>query len=193
MLLDSGAEINRPNISNITPLFYAISRGRSEVAEILLARAADPNPPATVVGYEELTLLHLACQNGNHKIVSGLIDNGAVLDAVDKRGVTALYLSMEKEHNNIFHLLLEKGASVNPPNYGGFALLKLAVDMNKMYLLNELLDNGGMASFMNEKQETVMHYCCQNNKLFAAATFIDRNADVLIKNQVIGNFGYFVW
>uniref|UniRef100_A0A8D0DB57 E3 ubiquitin-protein ligase HACE1 n=1 Tax=Sander lucioperca TaxID=283035 RepID=A0A8D0DB57_SANLU len=39
-LLDSGADINRPNISGATPLYFACSHGQRDTAQILLSRGA---------------------------------------------------------------------------------------------------------------------------------------------------------
>uniref|UniRef100_A0A672FY45 E3 ubiquitin-protein ligase HACE1 n=1 Tax=Salarias fasciatus TaxID=181472 RepID=A0A672FY45_SALFA len=39
-LLDSGADINRPNVSGATPLYFACSHGQRDTAQILLSRGA---------------------------------------------------------------------------------------------------------------------------------------------------------
>ncbi|XP_071382573.1 E3 ubiquitin-protein ligase HACE1 isoform X4 [Centroberyx affinis] len=39
-LLDSGADINRPNVSGATPLYFACSHGQRDTAQILLSRSA---------------------------------------------------------------------------------------------------------------------------------------------------------
>uniref|UniRef100_A0A8C4Z582 E3 ubiquitin-protein ligase HACE1 n=1 Tax=Gadus morhua TaxID=8049 RepID=A0A8C4Z582_GADMO len=58
-LLDSGADINRPNVSGATPLYFACSHGQRDTAQILLSRAAKYLPDRNGV-----TPLDLCVQGG---------------------------------------------------------------------------------------------------------------------------------
>jgi hypothetical protein len=58
------------------------------------------------------TVLHLASLNGNTKLVVGLINSGARINARDGIGQTALTLSLHKEHFNTAKKLIENGASL---------------------------------------------------------------------------------
>jgi hypothetical protein len=56
--------------------------------------------------------LHLAALNGNTKLVVGLINSGARINARDGIGQTALTLALHKEHFNTVKKLIENGASL---------------------------------------------------------------------------------
>ncbi|XP_050749753.1 E3 ubiquitin-protein ligase HACE1 isoform X4 [Gymnogyps californianus] len=58
-LLDSGADINRPNVSGATPLYFACSHGQRDTAQILLMRGAKYLPDKNGV-----TPLDLCVQGG---------------------------------------------------------------------------------------------------------------------------------
>ncbi|XP_018409042.1 PREDICTED: E3 ubiquitin-protein ligase HACE1 isoform X3 [Nanorana parkeri] len=58
-LLDSGADINRPNVSGATPLYFACSHGQRDTAQILLLRGAKYLPDRNGV-----TPLDLCVQGG---------------------------------------------------------------------------------------------------------------------------------
>uniref|UniRef100_A0A3B3ST66 E3 ubiquitin-protein ligase HACE1 n=1 Tax=Paramormyrops kingsleyae TaxID=1676925 RepID=A0A3B3ST66_9TELE len=58
-LLDSGADINRPNVSGATPLYFACSHGQRDTAQILLSRGAKYLPDKNGV-----TPLDLCVQGG---------------------------------------------------------------------------------------------------------------------------------
>uniref|UniRef100_A0A2K5R307 E3 ubiquitin-protein ligase HACE1 n=1 Tax=Cebus imitator TaxID=2715852 RepID=A0A2K5R307_CEBIM len=58
-LLDSGADINRPNVSGATPLYFACSHGQRDTAQILLLRGAKYLPDKNGV-----TPLDLCVQGG---------------------------------------------------------------------------------------------------------------------------------
>uniref|UniRef100_A0A6Q2X443 E3 ubiquitin-protein ligase HACE1 n=1 Tax=Esox lucius TaxID=8010 RepID=A0A6Q2X443_ESOLU len=58
-LLDSGADINRPNVSGATPLYFACSHGQRDTAQILLSRGAKYLPDKNGI-----TPLDLCVQGG---------------------------------------------------------------------------------------------------------------------------------
>uniref|UniRef100_A0A3B4E219 E3 ubiquitin-protein ligase HACE1 n=1 Tax=Pygocentrus nattereri TaxID=42514 RepID=A0A3B4E219_PYGNA len=58
-LLDSGADINRPNVSGATPLYFACSHGQRDTAQILLLRGAKYLPDKNGI-----TPLDLCVQGG---------------------------------------------------------------------------------------------------------------------------------
>ncbi|XP_072106489.1 E3 ubiquitin-protein ligase HACE1 isoform X7 [Mobula birostris] len=58
-LLDSGADINRPNVSGATPLYFACSHGQRDTAQILISRGAKYLPDNNGV-----TPLDLCVQGG---------------------------------------------------------------------------------------------------------------------------------
>uniref|UniRef100_A0A8B9HVW7 E3 ubiquitin-protein ligase HACE1 n=1 Tax=Astyanax mexicanus TaxID=7994 RepID=A0A8B9HVW7_ASTMX len=73
-LLDSGADINRPNVSGATPLYFACSHGQRDTAQILLLRGAKYLPDKNGV-----TPLDLCVQGGYGETCEILIQHHARL------------------------------------------------------------------------------------------------------------------
>uniref|UniRef100_A0A8C9V2V6 E3 ubiquitin-protein ligase HACE1 n=1 Tax=Scleropages formosus TaxID=113540 RepID=A0A8C9V2V6_SCLFO len=69
-LLDSGADINRPNVSGATPLYFACSHGQRDTAQILLSRGARYLPDRNGV-----TPLDLCVQGGYGETCEVLIQH----------------------------------------------------------------------------------------------------------------------
>ena len=61
----------------------------------------------------------IACHNGHVDAVRLLLDKGAEVDRVNKKGSTPLYIACQSGHVDVARLLLEKGAEVNQTNNGG--------------------------------------------------------------------------
>ncbi|XP_027886993.1 E3 ubiquitin-protein ligase HACE1 isoform X1 [Xiphophorus couchianus] len=73
-LLDSGADINRPNVSGATPLYFACSHGQRDTAQILLSRGAK-----YLADKNGITPLDLCVQGGYGETCEILIQHHARL------------------------------------------------------------------------------------------------------------------
>lgn len=71
LLIQKGAHVNANNPrSLITPLFEAVSEGRSECARLLICRGAD----LMTVSSRQQTVLHIAVAAGNLEMVQLIVD-----------------------------------------------------------------------------------------------------------------------
>ena len=142
-LLSLGFDPNAPvDGHGYRPLWYAISWGRIEVVELLLAAHADPNPKL-VNSPIYATPLRLALQLGNLQIASDLIEAGAHVDAKGyDGGLTALYYEVRSVHLDAIRLLIEKGADVNVRDSEGASLLDDAVWTGSVDTVALLLAHG---------------------------------------------------
>jgi hypothetical protein len=61
------------------------------------------------------TMLHVAAQAGNVRVVQALCNAGAALDRRDATGMTALHLAVAGSHEAVVALLLESGADAGVP------------------------------------------------------------------------------
>lgn len=87
-LLDGGADPNRMHEGGMAPLHWAALRGKTEIAEVLLAHGAAVNAPSKKKG---LSPLHLALREGRKDVGALLIAKGADVNAKDKAGHTPLH------------------------------------------------------------------------------------------------------
>jgi len=129
LLLHAGARIDHLASYWQTPLYHAVKHGRHEVVELLTSHGADLMRHSN--DWNDNTLLHqavlAACNNArsSHDSTSCLailLQAGAPVDGLDKRGTTALHLAALRGSAGCVRLLLKHGADVtlvtDPPNAG---------------------------------------------------------------------------
>jgi len=106
-----GWEVDMPDSSSYTPLWWAVRNNNREVCEILLELGgADPN----IRDDRGRTPLLIASVAGHEDIVKLLLERKEVdLDPSDKDGQTALRVAVEGGHGDIVKLLLDR-KEVNP-------------------------------------------------------------------------------
>ena len=114
-LIEAGADVNKPASShtvnasgkrigvrhNVTPVYFAASRGHTHVLMELIKAGADVNQ-ATSDGY---TPLYIAAQNGHEGCVAVLIQAGANVRKADKTGLTPMQIAISKKQEKVVTLL----------------------------------------------------------------------------------------
>ncbi|CAN5465604.1 hypothetical protein BH10ACT1_BH10ACT1_14610 [soil metagenome] len=108
-LLDEQPELaNAYSPDGFSPLHLAAWFGHTKVAEVLLARGADPR--AVAANATALEPLNSAAAAGNTVIVHLLLDRGADVDATQERGITALHSAVAHDDLEMVKVLLGRGA-----------------------------------------------------------------------------------
>lgn len=102
-LLERGAEFNHPGW---TPLIYAASSGRIEIARDLLANHAEVN----ALSPNGTSALMMAAAHGHAEMVRLLLDRGADPKVQNEAGATALSLAMQAGNTDISDTLKRAGA-----------------------------------------------------------------------------------
>jgi len=90
--IKNGADVNTPDRKGYTPLFWAASKGLTEVVAALIARHVDLNAKTTGSGN---TALMVACLNGFARIAMQLIMAGADLHIKNNSSKTAMSVLIE--------------------------------------------------------------------------------------------------
>lgn len=142
--LDKGADPNRTDPDNLTPLHLAARRGHLEIAHLLLQKGADPNRRQ---GTTARTPLHLAVEQRHQEVARLLLEQGANpnLVARDEGGKTLapLQLAAGVGDGEIARLLLRYGARLGGRCPGcGPRLLHLAARTGHAGLARLLLAQG---------------------------------------------------
>lgn len=102
-----------------TFIYHAAKYGWLRLMKWLLERGADPNlsfgpsPPSPLAEWKPL---HVATSCSRHDAVILLLDNGALVDAVDGEEETALHVAVWYEEYDLCKLLLSRGASLDMRN-----------------------------------------------------------------------------
>ena len=132
LLLDNGAdiEISKPR----TPLYYALSSGAKDAAELLIERGA----AVPMNGY----LFHRAAQRGMRAAVDHMIAKGVDLLSQNNTGGTLLHSAAEGGMVPLAELMLAKGADVNAPDRYGRRPIHLAALNGRSAVVEQLIRRG---------------------------------------------------
>lgn len=109
LLIESGADVNRPSEGGTTPLMFASSLGKKKgllIAKQLIAAGADVDQANS----GETTALKCAAEQGNSEIVQLLIDHGATIDGPLGTEQTALMLAARNGDVPTITVLINNGA-----------------------------------------------------------------------------------
>lgn len=156
ILVHGGADVNKKDHHNRTPLHLASIRGDHECVRILLHNNTYKKDSSTenhlkylfsgnfglnkkdTSGYSPL---HYACINGSDKCVQILLDNDALVDIGDQYGQTPLYHASKNGHHNCIQILIDRGADKNVQG-GDWTPLHAATFYDHIESIQVLLDNG---------------------------------------------------
>lgn len=117
--------VNLVDADGCPALLYALKKGYTIVAKILLEGGADPNTRDKL----GLSPLLLACGKptyGYQAIAEMLVDKGAMINVKDALGFTPLLLSLSGGTIEVAKLLIERGADINVITRKGVSALSLA-------------------------------------------------------------------
>ena len=143
LLLDYGADVNKPNKYNVTPLMVAALEGHTEIVKSLLDKGAK----AVWSDDGERTPVLMACQiNGNAQTVKLLLDAGAKeqinKSELDMKGDFPLRAASSVNKTEIVKLLIEAGADVNKTAVNGDTALMQAAGRGYLEIAQMLLAAG---------------------------------------------------
>ena len=131
-LLEGGADPNLAGHDGRTALDFAVSTGKKELADLLLARGAKVDPADAFGSLPIHKTLNAA-------ILQALLDHGAGVAVCDGRGNTPLHLALGRNNLDVARLLLERGADPRAVDAQGRTALHLARTLDAVKLL---LDRG---------------------------------------------------
>lgn len=103
VLLKRGADPNKPDNDNCTPLLFAARRAYKEIANILLK---DPRTKVNYANSAKMTPFLAACASGNKSLCEMLLACGADLTAKSSNLTTALHYAAFNGHVEICELLI---------------------------------------------------------------------------------------
>ena len=126
LLVEYGANVNHPTITNSTPLRAACFDGRLDIVKYLIEHNAD----FTIANKYKNTCLMISCYKGHTDVVRYLLEKGADPDCQAHCGATALHFSAECGHFDIVKCLIESGATVSK-NSNNMTPLIIAAECGK--------------------------------------------------------------
>ena len=116
-----GASVNTTIRGGLTPLCLAVGFGRLEMAQFLIERGADVNPPVADPP------LYLAVLSKNCELVKLLIERGAKTNILLSYKWTLLHFAAKDNSVDIARCLLEHGADINAKAADGETPMDVAI------------------------------------------------------------------
>ncbi len=129
------ADFNAKWAVSTAAFLLAVSEGKEEVVEQLIARGADVNLTQETDGH---TVLQMAAIRGNEGAVRALIRHGADVNAKNRQSGTALMAAAWKGHYRIVKILLNNGADPNRKDRFGKTALDLAKEKGHQQVVSLL-------------------------------------------------------
>ncbi|XP_037345045.2 protein TANC1 isoform X2 [Pungitius pungitius] len=142
-------------------LIAASSMGHTQVARGLLAltneHAVQIDSHDTLWGETALTA---AAGRGKTEVCGFLLEQGAVVQQVNRRGVSPLFCAVRQGHWQIAELLLEHGADINISDKQGRTLLMVAACEGHLSTVESLLSKGASLTSMDKEGLTPLRWAC---------------------------------
>lgn len=127
MLIQKGADVNGKNKVGLSVLDSALSKNNAEITGLLVSAGAKKTGSLANKQFKGgNTLLHDVAGRNDTQLAAKLINEGADVNAIDKKGNTALYSIYQWSNKKIsmIELLLKQGADPNlVPRKGSEPLL----------------------------------------------------------------------
>jgi cytohesin len=184
--------INDGVIFRGTPLHMAVSEGKKEIAELLIAEGADVNANGKSDGLSihvkfknyfgpAQTPLHSVTTKGIAKL---LIDKGANVNAKDEWESTPLHYAALEGHMEVAELLIDKGADMSARDSYNRTPLLLATSDNHKDIAELLIAKGSDVNAQDVDGRTILHHAAAGyGRKEIVKLLIAKVADVNTKDQ----------
>ncbi|KAM9326229.1 CARD- and ANK-domain containing inflammasome adapter protein-like [Gastrophryne carolinensis] len=193
-LLQAGANIYSQDADSLAPIHLAVQNDHRHIVKLLLQEEGKRYK-------NRFNFLHQAATRGDSKLVKVLLENGALVDAIDEKKQTALFHAVTGGHEAAVKVLLEAGATIdssiidvafNTNNENIFGLLLQyskglspdtmisamfkAVKLNLYGIIKALIDKGTDVNAKNDIQYTPLLLAAELGKAESAEALIQKGA-----------------
>uniref|UniRef100_A0AAQ4PP75 Tetratricopeptide repeat, ankyrin repeat and coiled-coil containing 1b n=1 Tax=Gasterosteus aculeatus aculeatus TaxID=481459 RepID=A0AAQ4PP75_GASAC len=158
-------------------LIAASSMGHTQVVRGLLAltneHAVQIDSHDTLWGETALTA---AAGRGKTEVCGFLLEQGAVVQQVNRRGVSPLFCAVRQGHWQIGELLLEHGADINISDKQGRTLLMVAACEGHLSTVEFLLSKGASLTSMDKEGLTPLSWACLKGQKNVVQFLVEKGA-----------------
>ena len=214
-ILEAGADPNVTDKLGCTPLHYACKTFYLELIKGFMVQFPDVicdlmkvankygATPLSVQADNDQTLLHVACEDGDHFIVKKILEAGADPNVTDKLGCTPLYYACKNSHLecvrefmvqipdvicDLMKVANKYGAtplSVQADN--DQTLLHVACEDGDHFIVKKILEAGADPNVTDKLGCTPLYYACKNSHLECVREFIVQIPDVICDLMKVAN------
>ncbi len=192
-LLDHGAEVNaqRPGSSDITALMFAVSGHHPKVADLLLARGADP-ALKTSIGR---SIAHSLARDGDLKTLDPFLSRSVdwteaqdaefIFDNVDSKGVAPLHLAARYGNRDFITTLFDGQyiTDLQPVCGNAFTPLHWAAGNGQASTAQALLSRGAdVDALTTTTHKTALHYAAAMGDLKTVAVLLNAKASIYLRD-----------
>ena len=193
LLFKNGAELDKRDKDNETPLLRAIRSNLFELAGTLLEHGADSN----VENNEGDTPFHILSESDIKddrkmlNLVQLLLKKGAEVNRRDKDKETPLHLAIHRNRLMLAEVLLKNGADSIAENNEGQTPLHVLSELrcwprdegDILHLALSLLKHGAEVNRRGKDEETPLHLAIRCNSFKLAGILLEHRADVTAEND----------
>ncbi|CAI5769535.1 kinase D-interacting substrate of 220 kDa isoform X3 [Podarcis lilfordi] len=191
-LLNCNVNMEHRDMGGWNALMWACYKGRTEAAELLLERGANPN--ITGLQYSVYPIIW-AAGRGHSRIVQLLLHHGAKVNCSDKYGTTPLIWAARKGHLECVKYLLHMGADVDQEGANSMTALIVAVKGGFTDSVKEILKRNPNVNLTDKDGNTALMIAAKEGHteivqdLLDAGTYVnipDRSGDTVLIGAVRG-------
>ncbi len=159
-LIEAGSDLNAADDEECTPLIYAITTHKADIAELLIAGGCNVTRPIPKGEYEGFTPLHAAVGQHQAGLIPLLVAKGAVPNAQTRDGSTPLHIAAKCDSQAEAKRLLALGADPTIRDRDGHTALEVA----------QLAGCKRVANTITGRSELVAHLVSEPRRLGVAIT-----------------------
>uniref|UniRef100_A0AAQ5YAT6 Tetratricopeptide repeat, ankyrin repeat and coiled-coil containing 1b n=1 Tax=Amphiprion ocellaris TaxID=80972 RepID=A0AAQ5YAT6_AMPOC len=169
LLCKRGAKVDHVDKSGQCALVHAALRGHPEIIQFLLELEWSAEGQQQDCSLKNKALqqaliaastLTAAAGRGKMEVCSFLLEQGAVVQQVNRRGVSPLFCAVRQGHWQVRALLLQHGADINISDKQGRTLLMVAACEGHLSTVEFLLSKGASLTSMDKEGLMPLSWAC---------------------------------
>ena len=145
-LLEAVADATQPNKNGWNTLHLACYKGLYQLSEKMIDKGAACINSLTE---DNMSALHLACQEGHLACVKMLLRKGASIDILGEDRMTPLHVACRFKHPQIIEILRKEGADVNKQTQSGSTALMIATQTGNIDVVEAVINRNEQSADLN--------------------------------------------
>jgi len=182
VLLDYGDDINLIDNFDNTPLHYACTYNRINIAKILLQ-----NPKINIdikCCQSRITPFLCAAYNKNKDMMDILLEHGANINACDSNGASALFNLCKENSTDVYKYLIDHHINAKIQDKSGMTVLHQIAISHETDLAELIINyDPSIIDYQDIYGKTALHYCAMNNYKDIMKILIENKASIKIKDK----------